>query len=170
MPGELLVLYRHARRVRAIGRPEAPPVHDRYPHRLEVPFIHGVHCRSEVLAIARRLHTVRHKGHSSELGQSQGRIAREGRALHSRRESHTLGQLLIELLRLSRVVLRQTRVEPRHQQMILSESGSLDRLCRKAPHHQKGCREQHQRNETCATTSTFRPTTACVPARRNRPP
>lgn len=42
---ELLIHDGNTRRIRGIGRQEAPATQNRHPHRREVPFIDGVHCR-----------------------------------------------------------------------------------------------------------------------------
>ena len=79
-------------------------------------------------------------------------------ALGLRALPHTFGQQLIELLRLSRVVLHQTRIEPGHQQMVFRESGAhRSQLCWKLRAIRKDAVSSIRDMETCATTSTFRP-------------
>ena len=86
---ELLVDDGDTRRIRGIGRQEAAAAQDRDPHRLEVPFVDGVHRRREALAIARHLKALRHEGDAVEVVQSERRVLRESRALNAGRFSRT---------------------------------------------------------------------------------
>src|SRR5262249_31879832 len=120
---EMLIHDSDTRRILAIGSQEGAATYNRNAHCVEVRLINGIHCRSKVHAIARHLKTVRHEGDVFEFVQSEGRVLRKSRALNSRRQSHTLDQEFIELLRLSCVVLDETRVESCQQEMIFRESG-----------------------------------------------
>ena len=109
---ELLVDDGDTGRVQSIGRQEAAAAQNRYPHRFEVSFVDGVHCRSEAHAIARHLNAVRHESEGVKGSQPERRVLRESDVPDSGHCPSTAGQKLIELLRPIRVVLHQTRVEP----------------------------------------------------------
>ena len=143
---ELLVDDGHARRRRGVGRAEAAPAQDRDPHRLEVTLVDGVHRRSKALAVARHLERLRHEGHAVELAQAARRILRVSRAHDSGSLSRALGEPFVESRGLRRVVLHEARVEPHHQDVIGRVAGPIPDAVLKAPDHQEGRRQQHQRH------------------------
>src|SRR6266851_1111942 len=64
---ELLIHHGHTRSIRGIGDQEAAATQNWNPHGFEVSFIHRVHRRTKILAIARHLKTFRHEGHAVKV-------------------------------------------------------------------------------------------------------
>ena len=109
---ELFIHRGHTRGIRGIGGQEAAATQNRNPHRLEVSFINRVHRRIKTLAIPRHLETFRHEGDAFKVVYAEGNVLGKSLALNSGGYPYAFGQQLIELPRLSCVVLHQTRVEP----------------------------------------------------------
>ena len=141
---ELLIHDGDTRVIRGIGGQEAAATQNRNPHRLEVSFIHRIHSRTKILAIARHLKTIRHEGDAVKAFCSERNILGESLAVNSRRLPYAFGQQLIELLGLSCVVLHQTRIEAGHQEMVFGEAGSLKQGMLETPDHQESRGQQHQ--------------------------
>src|SRR6185369_16244172 len=113
-------------RVGGVGRAEAPAAQNRYLERLEEAFVDGIHRGGEVFAIARHREAVRHEGDAFEALQPERRVPRESGALDAERFPRALGQKLVELPRLRRVVLHQARIEPRHQNAVFRKTDSAE--------------------------------------------
>src|SRR6266404_5541670 len=140
----LLIHHGDTRRLRGIGRQDAAATQNRNPQRLEVSFVNRIHRRIKILAIGRHLKTVRHEGNAVKALQCERRVLHESRALNSLHRPHTFGQQLVALLRLSCVVLHQSRIEAGHQQTIFRETDSLQQAMLETPGHQVRRCEQHQ--------------------------
>src|SRR5260370_852164 len=104
---EMLIHHGNTRDICGIRGPEAAAAQNRNPHRLEVSFINRVHHRIKILAIPRHLKPVRYKGDAVKVVCPEGNVLGESLARNSGRYPYAFGQQLIELLRLSCVVLHQ---------------------------------------------------------------